>query len=290
MLLLFLLHIWLRLAFCDFIVFRVPGALVLHWKYYIWWTELLVNVCAVQACCCCCCRQFHARNTKCSCNTHANATDWRVEWINYNYVWIEKNSISSHCMYLTWAYLFHVCMCGQNRKQSKNIQLAKMAFTSKNAFHSLKQKPPSRYSNELSMLSLIFILIHAFSVVDSVDSFNFRLSIDFTRPIWLINRVHRASNRWREMMNRFTGRRSIHFPMRQMLHDRQAANRFAHIHATTLTHGIWRIMHIFKGMGNRLRGSRFFVIDIAFNLIDNRTEINIHEYRPTKSMTSLSAT
>lgn len=32
-----------------------------------------------------------------------------------------------------------------------------------------------------------------------------------------------------------------------MLHDRQAANQFEHIHATTLTHGIWKIMHIYKG-------------------------------------------
>lgn len=286
LLLLFLLHIWLRLAFCDFIVFRVPGALVLHWKYYIWWTELLVNVCAVQACCCCCCRQFHARNTKCSCNTHANATDWRVEWINYNYVWIEKK-FDFKPLYALNMSLFISCVYVWPKSKTKQKH-----SISKNGFYFQKCIPQfeARYSNELSMLSLIFILIHAFSVVDSVDSFNFRLSIDFTRPIWLINRVHRASNRWREMMNRFTGRRSIHFPMRQMLHDRQAANRFAHIHATTLTHGIWRIMHIFKGMGNRLRGSRFFVIDIAFNLIDNRTEINIHEYRPTKSMTSLSAT
>lgn len=222
---------------------------------------------------------------------HSCQCNWLTSWMNQLQLCVDWKKFDFKPLYALNMSLFISCVYVWPKSKTKQKHsISKNGFYFQKCIPQFEAKPPSRYSNELSMLSLIFILIHAFSVVDSVDSFNFRLSIDFTRPIWLINRVHRASNRWREMMNRFTGRRSIHFPMRQMLHDRQAANRFAHIHATTLTHGIWRIMHIFKGMGNRLRGSRFFVIDIAFNLIDNRTEINIHEYRPTKSMTSLSAT
>lgn len=100
-----------------------------------------------------------------------------------------------------------------------------------------------RKKSNKKMISIVFLTNKLFPFF----SFTFSLSIGYTRTTWPINRVRRVSNHWPEMMTPFTGRRSIHFPMRQMLHDRLAANRFDHIHATTLTHGIWKIMHIFKG-------------------------------------------
>lgn len=116
-------------------------------------------------------------------------------------------------------------------------------WNSKSKFTDSSMKTSNMYIQQL--LSQLINSLGAFSLYLSIL---LQFWIQFTHIIsrrerWAITRVHRASNHWHEMMIQSTGRRSIHFQIWQI----QAVNHFEHIHATTSTHGIWKIMHIYRG-------------------------------------------